>query len=78
MDDLAYREWTRIAHHYRKNIPGALFFIGELVSIHCDSPDKRQYTGHTGHVLGMRIAGDEFEYAVSGLEFLVWEHELEA
>ncbi len=76
MHELAQKEWRSIATHYRRNIPEARFKLGDIVVIHCDSIDKRQHTGHVGNVLGLRMAGDEVEYAVSGVEFLVWEHEL--
>ena len=74
--DLARREYTKITVHHRADISAALYKMGESVTVIPENASKQDYVNHSGIVIGLRWANDEVEYAISGLDFLVWEFEL--
>jgi hypothetical protein len=74
----AEKAYDHVRAHYRENLEGAKFVMGEaVVLLEPDSVDKTNYRGTEGTVIGIRWANDEFEYALDTVDFLIWEHELE-
>jgi hypothetical protein len=78
INELAYKQYLRVYIHCKHDQVDALHKIGTYVIVHPDSADKGEWNGFLSTVVGVRWANNEYEYAVEGLDFLVWEHELGA
>lgn len=58
---------------HNKDVSGAKFKIGQLVSFH-----HPEYGIGTGEVLAVnRVDENSVEYAVTGIDFLLWEDEID-